>query len=133
LPPLLALALTSLLLTGCSSHKKSEAPTRSRPKSFQIALEAEPDHPCRQLVNTRFRVRVRDMAGKPVEGAKVFLDLTMPDMPMPPNSGYAEASGNPGEYVWKNAVFTMGGKWQVEVKVTQGQKEDSAKYLMDVQ
>jgi len=58
---------------------------------------------------------VQDAQGRPVLGATVQLDLTMPGMEMPPNHPEAVEEGN-GRYR-APAVFTMAGAWQVRAEV----------------
>lgn len=71
-------------------------------------------------------VTLTDAAGHPVDGASVFLDLTMPAMPMGANQPLAEPLGQ-GRYRVKG-VFTMEGDWQVSVHANVAGKEYVARF-----
>jgi hypothetical protein len=67
----------------------------------------------------QFLITVTDQAGKPVIGAQVQLDMTMPAMPMPPNRPEAVEKA-PGQYATP-VTFTMAGAWEALVVVTTAQ------------
>jgi hypothetical protein len=66
-------------------------------------------------------VTLADAAGRPVDGATVFLDLTMPAMPMGQNQPVADGLGG-GRYRART-VFTMEGGWRIAVHVAAGGKK----------
>jgi nitrogen fixation protein FixH len=61
-------------------------------------------------------VTLADAAGRPVDGAQVYFDLTMPAMEMGTNQPIADPSGN-GRYQ-ATSVFTMDGDWRIVVHAT---------------
>jgi YtkA-like protein len=71
-------------------------------------------------------VTLNDAGGKPVDGATVFLDITMPTMQMGANQPIGEGLGN-GRYRIKGA-FTMEGDWRVEVNATVAGKQYKATF-----
>jgi len=75
-----------------------------------------PTHP-RQLDPIPFKVTYTDAAGKPVRGASVVLDLSMPDMAMPENKVVCKETG-PGVYEG-SGHFTMAGRWKIDVTAKQ--------------
>ena len=58
---------------------------------------------------------LRDAGDRPLTGAVVTLDLTMPAMAMPPNRPVVLEAGN-GVYTAK-AIFTMAGEWEIRAVV----------------
>jgi hypothetical protein len=70
-----------------------------------------------------FDVTLTDAQGLPVTDAKIGLDLTMPAMPMPPNTLQAQHSGNGLYYV--TGTFTMRGLWRIEVIIQRGGQKQS--------
>lgn len=58
--------------------------------------------------------------GRPVTGASVVFDLSMPAMAMPPNRFAAlQVAGRPGVYRG-TGVFTMAGRWQIMAIAREG-------------
>jgi nitrogen fixation protein FixH len=58
-------------------------------------------------------VTLADEGGRPIDGADVYLDLTMPAMPMGTNRPVAEPLGE-GRYRARTA-YTMSGEWEITV------------------
>ncbi len=93
-----------------------------------ISLEA-PSEP-KLLDAANFVITLTDSAGKPVEGADVYLDLLMTTMPMGTNKPVASPEG-PGKYR-AQGVFDMTGEWDITVHVTVAGKEHAAKFTSTV-
>lgn len=72
-------------------------------------------YPATMRQPTDFEVTLLDAQGQSIENAEVILDMTMPEMWMPPNQPALESVGE-GKY---QAVgqFTMRGWWRIEVIV----------------
>jgi hypothetical protein len=69
-----------------------------------------------------FTVKLTDASGQPVSDATLSLDLTMPEMWMPPNQVNL-AAGEAGSYQ-ASGYFTMRGLWRIEVILLRdGQKQ----------
>jgi hypothetical protein len=69
-----------------------------------------------------FVVNLTDASGQPVSDATISLDLTMPEMRMPPNQ-LNLAADKTGKYQ-ASGYFTMRGLWRIEVIITRaGQKQ----------
>ncbi len=76
-------------------------------------------------------VVVKDKAGKAVTDAKVQVIASMPAMPgMPAVENKAEAKMDGGKYKAK-IDLSMGGSWNMSVRITQGGKTAIAKYTVD--
>ena len=70
-----------------------------------------------------FVVTLTDASGKPVSDATISLDLTMPEMWMPPNQ-LNMVAGDAGKYQ-ASGYFTMRGLWRIEVVITRGGQKQS--------
>ena len=75
-------------------------------------------------------VTLTDALGAPVDGADVYLDLTMPAMPMGTNRPIASPGAN-GAYRVQTA-FTMTGDWSVTVVADVGGQERRATFTVAV-
>jgi hypothetical protein len=113
--------LISLLLNACGATASPVVHTQTS-GSLSATLEVLPFPPA-PMEDTVLELALRDSDQRPVSGASVVFDLTMPAMEMPVNRPQAteEESG-----VYRaNAIFTMAGEWQIRVAVSyQGQEEE---------
>jgi hypothetical protein len=76
-------------------------------------------------------VAVKDKAGKAVTEAKVQVIASMPAMPgMPAMENKADAKIDGGKYKAK-IDLSMGGSWNMSVRITQGGKTSTAKWTVD--
>jgi hypothetical protein len=76
-------------------------------------------------------VAVKDKAGKAVTDAKVQVIASMPAMPgMPAMENKADAKIDGGKYKAK-IDLSMGGSWNMSVRITRGEKTAIAKYTVD--
>jgi nitrogen fixation protein FixH len=71
-------------------------------------------------------VSLADAQGQPVDGASVYLDLTMPGMVMGVNQPLAEPLGN-GRYRVRTA-YSMDGNWRTTVHASVNGKEHVANF-----
>lgn len=119
---LLILSLFILPLLGACGLQASPAPFTQTSGSLSATLEILP-YPPPMMQETSLELTLRDTGGKPVSGAKVQFDLTMPGMEMPPNRPEAAEVGD-GVYQ-AQAIFTMAGEWQIRIEVSHlGQGEE---------
>jgi hypothetical protein len=123
-PIILALLLALLLgiaamgISGCDAGQ--EAVDESRTFATQTAgdltvtlrVNPYPPVPMRQA---EFSISVSDAEGRPLVGAEVNCDMTMPAMPMPANRPRA-VEQNPGVYTTP-VLFTMAGDWEALIEV----------------
>jgi nitrogen fixation protein FixH len=113
----LALMLVLLALSSCGGGTSATGPTVTQKQTVDqlaIALEGPGKPPL--LKEQELVVTLSDAAGKPVDGARVWLALVMPTMQHSPNEPDAVAVG-PGRYK-VSALFTMVGNWNVEIHAT---------------
>lgn len=113
-------SLTLLALSGCG-HPALPGSHATTPQVSPIDSKKSPDDSnrlkldfpphSRQLDQIPFKVTYADKAGKPVHGASVVLDLSMPEMAMPENKVVCKET-TPGVYKG-SGHFTMAGHWKI--------------------
>jgi hypothetical protein len=91
--------------------------------NLTVLLAISPYPPVRTK-SSGFDVTLKDENGNAISDAVVSFDLTMPDMPMPPNKFVAKYTDN-GLYHGAGR-FTMGGLWRIEVIIQRGTEKVSA-------
>ena len=78
------------------------------------------------LQDYEFTITLTDAAGKPVDGATLFIEQDMPTMKMQSNQPLGEPLGG-GKYRVKG-VFTMEGNWRVIVHASVAGKDYAATF-----
>lgn len=91
---------------------------------WKISLEV--DAPPRIVKATTFRVRLTDLSGKPVSGAKVEVSLVMKLMDMGKNEFPLAGKGD-GDYEG-SGTFSMSGPWNVVVTAGAGGKTGEQRF-----
>ena len=138
---ILATAVFFTLAAGC---KKSEAPqpqAQPAPAAGEVTplppppgtpwrMALELDAPPRIVKATTFRVKLADLSGKPVDGAKVEVSLVMKLMDMEKNEFALTDKGN-GSYEG-SGTFSMVGVWNVVVTATAGGQRGGQKFEVKV-
>jgi hypothetical protein len=119
---LLALALT---LSACGGGAQPGY-TAQQQTVDGLVIGLERPQQAEILKDYELFVTLNDAAGKPVDGAIIFLDMTMPAMQMGATQPIGEGLGN-GRYRIKSA-FTMEGDWRVEVNATIAGKQYKATF-----
>ena len=115
---LIVVFLIATLSTGCTS-RHSVAPTPEPPYAFTILCKTTSLYPV-QMNKTQFLVQVQDKQQRPVSGATVSLELSMPGMDMGRNIvALKEIAAAPGRYTGTGR-FTMSGDWQMTVSANRG-------------
>jgi hypothetical protein len=89
---------------------------------INVALTINP-YPPTMRQPTEFSVTLTDASGKAINDAKVTLDLTMPEMYMPPNKPALNFIAD-GKYS-AMGQFTMRGWWRIEVIIARGGQTQS--------
>ncbi|MBV9850756.1 MAG: FixH family protein [Armatimonadetes bacterium] len=125
-----AALLALLALDGCAPRK--DAPPGATPvnPNLRIALATRPPVP-RQLDPTQFTIMVKDAHGRPISGATVTADLTMPGMDMGENK-VALTPQAPGTYAGAGR-FTMAGSWRVTVTAVRANDRSAQSFPITVQ
>jgi hypothetical protein len=115
----LALFLFLLTLTACSSGAPGYTTQQQTVDGISITLE-RPEQ-AELLKDYELFVTLKDAGGTAIDGATVFVEMTMPAMPMPPQQPIADGMGG-GRYRLRS-TFTMEGDWKVAVHASIAGKE----------
>jgi len=121
--------LLSLLfvLTGVAFAKDYEV--NKKAGDFDVLVTIDKNPPA--VGKNNLTIEIKDSSGKPVTDAKVKVEYSMPAMPGMPAMNYkTEAELKDGKYT---AVMdlTMGGSWNVTVKITREGKSSKLKFSID--
>lgn len=106
----LALLITLAALIACNAGPSA---TRQEQSVDGLTIGFEAVDNARINTSQEFIVTLTDADGRPIEGAAVYLDLTMTEMPMGSNRPVASPLGN-GRYR-AQAAYTMTGPWEISV------------------
>jgi hypothetical protein len=91
-------------------------------KDLRVSLALSP-YPPSGTQSSDFDVTLNNTNGQAISDATVSLDLTMPDMWMPPNQLNMQPVSD-GKY-HATGHFTMRGLWRIEVIITRGNQTQS--------
>ncbi len=127
IPPIIPILVFLVLLItafagswGCASGKSGEGDQRTFPAQtigdLTVTLRVSP-YPPLPMRQAEFSISIADAQGRPVIGAQVSCDMTMPAMAMPPNRPQA-VEQSPGLYTTP-VMFTMAGDWEAHIEVLQ--------------
>ncbi len=124
---LLLLPLLVFLLSACGAASTTSRTVIVDELSISLEMTAAP------RINTAqsFSVTLRDRAGQPLDADEVYLDLTMPAMPMGTNRPIAERQG-PGQYLASSA-YTMVGEWEITVVARIAGHDHRALFTIEVE
>jgi hypothetical protein len=116
------------LLAGCGGQRAGYTAQQQTVDGLTIVLE-RPEQ-IAVLQDYEFVVVLTDAAGKPVDGATVYLEQDMPGMKMNSNQPLGEPLGD-GQYRLKG-VFTMDGAWQLVIHASVAGKDYAATFDQQV-
>jgi hypothetical protein len=119
-----ALLLLLLALSACASGAPGYTTQQQTVEGISITLERPQQ--AELLKDYELFVTLKDASGAAIDGATVFVEMSMPAMPMPPQQPIADSLGG-GRYRLKNA-FTMEGDWRVDVHAMIAGKEHIATF-----
>jgi hypothetical protein len=119
--------LLVFFVVGTVFAKENVVQKKAGDYSVEIRMEKDPP-----VVGTnRIEIAVTDKDGKAVTDAKVQVVASMPAMPgMPAAENKAETKLDGGKYKGKIEI-SMGGSWNMSVRITQGGKTSTAKWTVD--
>lgn len=126
--------LLVLLVLGVVAARFWIGAQRAEPTGSVAAWHMTVAEPSGTVIHepTRFEVEVLGPEGRPLEGAQVEFDLTMPAMEMPLNRFAAPpVPGQPGRYRGEG-TFTMKGEWQIEAIARHGSEIATARRIVQV-
>ena len=119
-----ALLLLLLALAACAGGAPGYTTQQQTVEGISITLERPQQ--AELLKDYELFVVLKDASGAAIDGATVFVEMSMPAMPMPPQQPIADGLGS-GRYRLKN-TFTMEGDWKVDVHATIAGKEHIATF-----
>ncbi|MCX5821624.1 MAG: FixH family protein [Deltaproteobacteria bacterium] len=96
---------------------------------YSVEIKMDKDTPV--VGSNNVEIVIKDKTGKAVTDAKVLVTASMPAMPgMPAMENKADAKLDGGKYKAK-IDLSMGGSWNMSVRITQGGKTATAKWTVD--
>ncbi len=123
----LTVLLMVLLAVGPALAKEYTAQKKAGDYVVDIKMDKDPP-----VVGTNnVEIAITDKAGKPVTDAKVQMSASMPAMPgMPAMENKGEAKLDGVKYKTK-IDLSMGGSWNMNVRITVGGKTTTVKFTVD--
>lgn len=118
--------LSLVFMAGTALAKEYTVQKKAGDYTVDIRMDKDP------VVGTNnLEIAVKDKAGKAVTDAKVMVTASMPAMPgMPAMENRGEAKLDGGKYKAK-IDLSMGGSWNMTVRITRGEKTATAKFTVD--
>jgi inner membrane protein involved in colicin E2 resistance len=119
--------LLVVLVAGTVLAKENTVQKKAGDYSVDIKMDKESP----VVGSNNVEIVIKDKAGKAVTDAKVVVTASMPSMPgMPAMENKADAKLDGGKYKAK-IDLSMGGSWNMSVRITQGGKTSTAKWTVD--
>ena len=119
--------LLVVLLAGTAFAKESSV--QKKAGDYSVDIKMDKDTPV--VGSNNVEIVIKDKAGKVVTDAKVVVTASMPSMPgMPAMENKADAKLDGGKYKAK-IDLSMGGSWNMSVRITQGGQTATAKWTVD--
>jgi hypothetical protein len=119
--------LLVVLMAGTGFAKDYAVQKKAGDYSVEIRMDKETP----VVGANNVEIVIKDKAGKAVTDAKVLVTASMPAMPgMPAMENKADAKLDGGKYTAK-IDLSMGGSWNMSVRITQGGKTATAKWTVD--
>ena len=119
--------LLVVLVAGTVFAKENTVQKKAGDYSVEIKMDKESP----VVGSNSMEIMIKDKAGKAVTDAKVVVTASMPSMPgMPAMENKADAKLEGGKYKAK-IDLSMGGSWNMSVRITQGGKTATAKWTVD--
>ena len=123
----LLLMLLVVLVAGTALAKESVVQKKAGDYSVEITMDKESP----VVGSNNMEIAIKDKAGKAVTDAKVVVTASMPAMPgMPAMENKADAKPDGGKYKAK-IDLSMGGSWNMSVRITEGGKTATTKWTVD--
>jgi inner membrane protein involved in colicin E2 resistance len=119
--------LLVVLVAGTVFAKENTVQKKAGDYSVEIKMDKESP----VVGSNSMEIMIKDKAGKAVTDATVVVTASMPSMPgMPAMENKADAKLEGGTYKAK-IDLSMGGSWNMSVRITQGGKTATAKWTVD--
>ena len=119
--------LLVVLVAGTAFAKENVV--QKKAGDFSVEIKTDKESPV--VGSNNLEIVIKDKAGKAVTDAKVVVNASMPAMPgMPAMENKADAKLDGGKYKAK-IELSMGGSWNMSIRITQGAKTATAKWTVD--
>lgn len=126
---ILLIIFTILLVVGVAFAKDFEVKKKAGDYDVTVKIDKNPP-----VVGTNnVTAEIKDASGKAVTDAKVVIDYSMPAMPGMPAMNYKANAKLSGDAYKATMNLSMGGSWNIAVKITKGGKTSSVKFNIDAQ
>lgn len=120
----------AVLLFGAVAYAKNYE-VKKTTGDYDVVVTIDKNPPV--VGDNHVTIEVKDAKGNYVNDLKVVVDYSMPGMPgMPPMNYKADAVADGDEYK-ATMNLSMGGSWNVVVKITKGDKTSKVKFSVDAQ
>lgn len=125
----LMVVIGMLLISGAAYAKEYEVKKKAGDYDVEVTIDKNPP----VVGDNHMTIEVKDAKGNYVTGLKVVVDYSMPGMPgMPPMNYKTDAAADGNEYK-ATMNLSMGGSWNIVVKITHGEKTSKLKFSIDAQ
>ncbi len=124
----LTIIVTMLLLAAGAVYAGDTITKKAGQYSVEVTIDKNPPVTGKNNVD----IRVKDKMGKAVTDAKVVVEYSMPAMPGMPAASYKANAALSGDMYRAVIEPSMGGSWNVAVKVSRAGKTDTARLTIDV-
>jgi hypothetical protein len=121
------LMLMVLMLAGTVYAKYYEVTKKAGDLTVEIKIDRNPP----ATGTNNMDIVVKDASGKAVTDAKVLVEYGMPAMPGMPAMNYKTDAQAKGETYKAAMNLSMGGSWNISIKVTKASKTQTAKFTVD--
>jgi hypothetical protein len=117
-----------LMVAGLAYTKDFEVTKKSGPYTVVVKMDKNPP----VMGDNGISITIKDADGKAIKDAKVTLDYEMPAMPGMPAMRYKAQPVLKDESYVGTVNFSMGGSWNLNIKISRGGKTDAVKFNVDV-
>jgi hypothetical protein len=117
-----------LIVAGLAYAKDFEVTKKSGPYTVVVKMDKNPP----VMGDNGISITIKDADGKAIKDAKVTLDYEMPAMPGMPAMRYKAQPVLKDESYVGTVNFSMGGSWNLNIKISRGGKTDAVKFNVDV-
>jgi hypothetical protein len=125
---LLLISLVIFLVSGFAYAKELVTTKQAGPYAVTITLDKNPPI----VGDNNLSLTIKDASGKIIKDAKVSVDYEMPAMPGMPAMRYKVQPTLKGDAYVGKVNFSMGGAWNLNVKITEAGKSFMVKMNVDV-
>jgi uncharacterized GH25 family protein len=124
---IMALVVLVLFAAGVAQARDYEVQKKAGDYDVKVSIDRNPPI----VGDNNVTIEVKDKAGKPVTDAKVKVDYSMPPMPGMPPMNYKTDAALKGDVYKTTLGLSMGGSWNITVRISRGGKTSRLKFTVD--